>query len=250
MPIPKSLWNRPPLLSGLGLAVALLLAPVAHAQVDEQPPPENEDAGAEPSGVEEIIVRGGGSEAVEDFKVADSVTAFSAADLVALGAANIADLAQFTPNLEIVTAGATTPTFFIRGVGLNDFNANSTGAVSIYQDDVPVNAPALQLGTLFDVENVSILRGPQGTGMARNSSAGAIKTYARKPTGQYGGFFRGNFGNYDYQEYEGALEAPIYQDVFSARLAFLYTERDGTMRNRCHGAPPRELRTPVPSGIQ
>ena len=249
MPIPKSLWKRPPLLSGLGLAVALLWAALASAQVDE-PPPETEDAGGEPTGVDEIIVRGGGSEAVEDFKIADSVTAFSAADLVALGAANIADLAQFTPNLEIVTAGATTPTFFIRGVGLNDFNANSTGAVSIYQDDVPVNAPALQLGTLFDVENVSILRGPQGTGLARNSSAGAIKTYARKPTGQYGGFFRGNFGNYDYQEYEGAIESPIYQDVFSARLAFLYQERDGTMRNRCGGAPPRELRTPVPGPVQ
>jgi outer membrane receptor protein involved in Fe transport len=115
---------------------------------------------------------------------------------------------------------------------------------------VPVNSQALQLGTLFDVENVSILRGPQGTGLARNSSAGAIKTYARKPTGQYGGFFKSDFGNFDYQQYEGALEAPIYQDVLSARLAFLYTTRDGTMLNRCGGAPPRELRTPVPNAIQ
>jgi hypothetical protein len=92
------------------------------------------------------------------------VTGFNAADLEALGAQSIEDLASFTPNLEIVTAGSTTPTFFIRGVGLNDFNPNSSGAVAIYQDDVPLNSPALQLGTLFDMERVNVLKGPQGTG--------------------------------------------------------------------------------------
>src|SRR5262249_38045505 len=160
------------------------------------------------------------SAAAQDFNAADSVTAFSAADLVALGAANIADLAAFTPNLEIVTAGATTPTFFIRGVGLNDFGANATSSAPVYQDDVPMSSQALQLGTLFDMETVNILRGPQGTGLARNSSAGAIKLYARKPTGQFGGYLRGQGGNFDYQEYEGAVEAPIFQDILSARIAF------------------------------
>jgi hypothetical protein len=125
---------------------------------------------------EEIVILGGESDAAQDFEAADSVTGFGAEDLAALGAQDIADLAAFTPNLEIVTAGATTPTFFIRGVGLNDFNSNSTGAVAIYQDDVPINAPALQLSTLYDMEAVNVLRGPQGTGLARNASAGAIKS--------------------------------------------------------------------------
>ena len=131
---------------------------------------EESTSNASQAGVEEIIVKGAESAAATDFAVADSVTAFSAADLVALGAAHIADLAAFTPNLEIVTAGATSATFFIRGVGLNDFGANATSAVSIYQDDVPMNSQALQLGTLFDMETVNVLRGPQGTGLARNSS--------------------------------------------------------------------------------
>jgi iron complex outermembrane receptor protein len=182
--------------------------------------------------------------------VADSVTAFSAADLVALGAANIADLAAFTPNLEIVTAGATTPTFFIRGVGLNDFNANSTGAVAVYQDDVPVNAPALQLGTIFDPETVNILRGPQGTGLARNSSAGAIKLYGRKPTGQFNGYLRARAGNFRYQEYEGAIEAPIFEDMLSGRLAFIFTDRDGTMENGCGGAPVARVPAPTIAGLR
>jgi outer membrane receptor protein involved in Fe transport len=195
--------------------------------------------GAPPnSDIEEIVILGAESEAAQDFEAADSVTGFGAEDLAAIGAQDIADLAEFTPNLEIVTSGATTPTFFIRGVGLNDFNANSTGAVAIYQDDVAINAPALQLGTLFDVEAVNVLRGPQGTGLARNASAGAIKIYSRKPTGEFGGFLRSDFGNFNFRDFEGAVEAPIYEDLLAGRFAFRLTQRDGTMKNRCSGAPP------------
>jgi Outer membrane receptor proteins, mostly Fe transport len=245
---------RPWFLLALGLAVTHLCAVSAGAdelvQLAQNEPAQGEaggDEGAQTStGVEEIVVKGAESAAATDFNVADSVTAFSAADLVALGAANIADLSAFTPNLEIVTAGATSATFFIRGVGLNDFGANATSSAPVYQDDVPMNSQALQLGTLFDMETVNILRGPQGTGLARNASAGAIKLYGRKPTGQYTGFLRGRGGNFSYQEYEGAVEAPIFEDMLSGRLAFIFTDRDGTMKNRCGGAPPFSQRVPVP----
>jgi outer membrane receptor protein involved in Fe transport len=253
------------LLVGLGFAVATLAAPWAGAQEPErvaqagdpepgeaasEPPAEPEPA-AEPerdakSGIEEIVVRGAESEATSDFEAADSVTGFGAEDLAALGAQDISDLASFTPNLEIVTSGATTPTFFIRGVGLNDFNANATGAVAIYRDDVPINAPALQLSTLFDVEAVNVLRGPQGTGLARNASAGAIKIYSRKPTGELGGFLRSELGNFNFRDFEGAIEAPFFEDLVAGRFAFRFSERDGTMKNRCGGAKPFELRDKVP----
>ena len=241
--------------SGRSVALALcvvLLCTAAAAQEAGDPASQQESrppaAGsrAPDSSIEEIVVLGAESEGAEDFAAGDSVTGFGAEDLAALGAQDVADLAAFTPNLEIVTSGATTPTFFIRGVGLNDFNSNSTGAVAVYQDDVPVNAPALQLGTLFDVEAVNILRGPQGTGQSRNASAGAIKIYARKPSGEFGGFVRSDFGNYDYRDFEGAFEAPIFEDLLSGRFAFRYSDRDGTMKNRCHGAPEFGDRVEVP----
>jgi len=216
------------------------------AQAQEAQEQESGDSDGTDSGIEEIVVRGEASASSEDFAAGDSVTGFGAEDLAALGAADIADLAAFTPNLEIVTSGSTTPTFFIRGVGLNDFNANSTGAVAVYQDDIAINAPALQLSTLFDIEAVNVLRGPQGTGLARNASAGAIKIYSRKPTGKFGGFLRSDFGNYDYRDFEGAVEAPIYEDLLAARFAFRYTDRDGTMKNRCGDAPAFADRVEVP----
>lgn len=229
-------------LSGLVLALAVLALPllaagdpVRLAQAEEAPseppsPPPDSD-------IEEIVVIGSESESSADFASGDSVTGFGAEDLAALGAQDIADIASFTPNLEIVTSGATTPTFFIRGVGLNDFNPTSTGAVAIYRDDVAINAPAIQLPTLFDVEAVNVLRGPQGTGLARNASAGAIKIYSRKPSGDFGGFLRSDIGNFDYRDFEGAVEAPIYEDLLAGRFAFRLSKRDGLMENRCGGAP-------------
>jgi len=241
------------LLCGVLLAVAWP-GPDAAAQPAD-PTPAEAAAPADPgrpvrrAGLEEIVVLGADSAAAADYAAGDSVTGFGAEDLAAIGAEDIADIASFTPNLEIVTSGATTPTFFIRGVGLNDFNPTATGAVAIYTDDVAINAPALQLGLLFDVESVNVLRGPQGTGLGRNASAGAIKLYSRKPTGQFGGFLRTDIGNFGAQDYEGAVEAPIFRDLLSGRLAFRLSKRDGTMRNRCAGAAAFDERDVYPGGI-
>ncbi len=223
---------------GFGFGLALLAAALVRAQEPE--PPEETQRGAVPApppSIEEIVVVGVRSVPGADAGEADSVTSFSSADLAAFGAESIEDLASHTPNLEIVTAGSTTPTFFIRGVGLNDFNPNSTGAVALYHDGVAINAPALQLSTLFDMEAVNIERGPHGTGLGRNASAGMIQLYSRKPSGEFGGYLRSDFGNFDFQDYEGALEAPIVDDLLAGRLAFRLSKRDGTMKNRCAGAP-------------
>jgi outer membrane receptor protein involved in Fe transport len=158
--------------------------------------------------------------------------------LEALQVENIADIADYTPNLEIVTAGTTSPTLFIRGVGLNDFSALATGAISVYQDDVPRGSPAILLGRIFDVQEVVVLRGPQGTGPYRNSSAGAIKIYPRQPTGDFQATLSASVGNYDYVDFEGALELPLIENVFSMRTAFGVTKRGGWMKNQCAGLPP------------
>jgi outer membrane receptor protein involved in Fe transport len=256
-------------LMGLGFALAILAAALAAAEEPEpaapkgdpepqeaaadlpdDPDPPEMDPGSEwqpalDPEIEEILIFGSESEATGDFSNADSVTGFNAADITALGVQDIADLAAFTPNLEIVTYGATSPTFFIRGIGLNDFNPNSTGAVAIYRDDVPFNAPAMQLSPLFDVEAVNILRGPQGTGLARNASAGAIKIYTRKPTGDFNAFLTSEFGNFGSRDFQGAVEVPFIEDMLAGRFAFRLTERDGTMKNRCGSARGEAHRTPV-----
>jgi outer membrane receptor protein involved in Fe transport len=217
----------------------------AGADVDDG---DIEDVYVDDPDIEVIVVRGGEADGASDFETGDSVAAFDASDLDALGAQSIADLASFTPNLEIVTSGATTPTFFIRGVGLNDFNANSTSAVAIIFNDVPKNAPALQLGTLFDIEGVNVLRGPQGSGNYRAASAGAIKIYTKKPTGNYNGNMKISYGNYNAIDMDGAVGGPVFEDILAARLAFRFSDRDGYGKNGCGNATPRALRGIRPAG--
>ena len=197
------------------------------------------EASAPPAGVEVIRIKGRAVTAIET-EVPTSVTQFDAAAIEALGAQNISDLARVTPNVEIKVAGATAPTFFIRGVGLSDFNANAAGAVSVYQDDVAINAPAIQLGLLYDLENVVVLRGPQGGGSGRNASAGAIKVYSRKPTGERSAEFRSTWGRFNAMDFEGALEIPIVEEMLASRFAFRYLERDPYAKNGCSGGPSLE----------
>ncbi|HEM47209.1 MAG TPA: TonB-dependent receptor, partial [Alphaproteobacteria bacterium] len=233
-----------------------------YAEDDESDPQEEAPADAagemdiDYSDVEEITVTGSSGQLIATDE-AESAVQFDAQDLEALGAADISDIAKVTPNLEITTAGATTANFFIRGVGLADYSANSAGAVAIYQDGVPLNASTLQLVGLFDTASVAVLRGPQGAGSGRNASAGAIKIASRKPTGELQAQLRTSLGAYAsgdalnafFQSYEGALELPLVDDLLSTRIAFRVDDADPYMTNGCGNAPPFSARLPRGFGV-
>jgi len=163
-----------------------------------------------------------------------SVTQFSAADIQDFRIQNISDLSDYTPNLEINTAfAASNPTVFIRGIGLKDYNANSSGSVAIYTDGIYVNSGAGQLFQMFDIASIEVLRGPQGSQSARNATAGAIKVYSNKPDGEFSGFSSVSYGNYNLLELETAFGFPIIGDIVSARISGTANFRDGYMRNAC-----------------
>ncbi|MDE0883925.1 MAG: TonB-dependent receptor [Myxococcota bacterium] len=196
------------------------------------------------SGIETIEISGKRGQAV-DMDTAESVTAFDSADLDALGVSDISDISQVTPNLEIRVSGATSANFFIRGVGLADFSANAASAVAIYQDGVALNSPAIQIGQIFDVEGIEVLRGPQGGGSGRNATAGAIKIFSRKPTGNFAADLKTTTGRYQsddarnalIQSYEGAIEMPIIDDELSTRMAFRLQTNDPYQYNGCGDLP-------------
>lgn len=215
----------------------MLAAEGAHAQSAPGPgsSPSAESGEAAVGETEEIVITGEkGVGLAED--IPSSTASFDAQTLNALGVQDVSDLALVTPNLEINTISASTPTFFIRGIGLNDFGSNATGAVAIYQDGIPINAPALQLGQMFDVQGAEVLRGPQSYGNERNASAGMIRVSSRLPTGDFESNLRMDVGRFDLRDFEGALSLPLAGDgALSTRLAFRYTQRDPLVKNRCGG---------------
>ena len=203
------------------------------------PPGFDEPTSLRSEGMEEIVIRGEAAVGIEA-DAAVSSTSFSADDLESMGVQDVSDVAKYTPNLEIRTVGSTSPSFFIRGVGLNSFTSNASGSVAFYQDDVPLNLPGFQLAQVFDTEGIEVLKGPQGSGPGRNASAGVIRVFSRKPTGEFNSFLRFDYGNFDYIDSEGAMEVPLFKDVLSSRFAFRLTEREGLVRNRCGGLTPEQ----------
>ncbi len=200
--------------------------------------------------VEELTVTGKAGQQLE-IDAAESTMQFEGAELEAMGVDDIVDIAKITPNLEIRQGDATQANFFIRGVGLADFSANSASAVAIFQDGVPLNAAAIQLVGLFDVTSLAVERGPQGAGSARNATAGAIRIDSTLPSGEVTAQLRSTFGTYNsgdalsgalIQQYEGAVEVPIYEDLLSARVSFNARASDPFMTNGCGDAPPPEDR--------
>ncbi len=220
------------------VALALVSGPATPRAQEAESQDENPWAGVE----EMIVTSDGVLSALTKSSVA--VTAFDSAELESIGASDVSDVAAFTPNLEIRTAGSTAATLFIRGVGLNDLTANATTSVAVYVDDAPKNLPAFQLGQLFDVEGVTVLKGPQASGPGRNASAGAIKIFTRKPTGEFGGYLRTDYGNYDALDLEGALEVPLVPDLLATRMAFRLEKRDGFITNRCGNLTQAQIDAP------
>ena len=201
------------------------------------------------AGVEEMLVTGSGVNSLLDPENV-SVIAFDTKMLADRGVADVGDIAAFVPNLDIRSQNATNASFFIRGVGLQDFGANSTSAVPIIQDGVIRNPSATQLVGLFDIEGLSVLRGPQSTGNHRNASAGAIKIMTAKPTPEFSGYAQTTLSQissvdaFDAPRYnvEGAMSVPLWEDVVSMRISARYSKEFPFVENGCANRSPIESR--------
>jgi len=184
------------------------------------------------SDIEEILVRGEAGSGIPKASPI-SVIGFDMDTLSKEGIKDIRDLGNYTPNLEIKSQFASSnPAIFIRGVGLDDYNANAASAVAIYQDKVYLQSSAIQLFGFFDQQGVEVLRGPQGT-FYRNASAGAILVTSRPPTEEFEAYLDTTYGVYNELDFEGAVSGPIVPDWLSGRISGYYNHRDGITKNRC-----------------
>lgn len=190
---------------------------------------------ADDGGIQEVVVTAQKrAESVQDVNIA--ISAFSAEALETLGWKDITQVATQTPNLDIKYVwGNSMPVATIRGIGMNDFQANSKPGVGFYVDEVYLPSIALMGLQLFDMERLEVLKGPQGTLYGRNTNGGAINYITRKPSQEADGYVRGSFGRFQRAEYEGAFGGPI-SDTVSGRVSFYgVNQGDGFVLNRVSG---------------
>jgi len=117
--------------------------------------------------------------------------------------------------------------FNIRGIGKAETNSLSTTGVITYRDGVPSFPGYFQGEPYFDIANVQVLRGPQGTVVGQNSTGGAVFANTNDPVigGGYHGYLNANYGNYNDAGAQAALNLPI-SDTLAARVAFFGERRD------------------------
>jgi iron complex outermembrane receptor protein len=170
-------------------------------------------------------------------KVPLAVTAYSAADMASLNLTNSFELSGLAPTLQVNSAfGTAQPNFSIRGIGVsNEHNPNQASPIGVYFDDAYISARVSQGLQIFDLDQIEVLRGPQGTLFGRNTTGGAINFISRQPTLTDATNGTGNvevgYASYDTFTAEGAYETTFKEDVAGLRVAFNYAHGNGWDKN-------------------
>lgn len=192
---------------------------------------------SKPSALEEITVRSN-KRAQQVNTTPASVVALSGKTLQTTGVRDALSLARDIPGLMAEsTSGSTNPRYRLRGIGTNDFSANMTTAVGVSEDDVFLDSGASQGTPIYDLDHVEVFRGPQGTLQGKNTTAGMVSYYTKKPTNTLDGYVRGTAGNYGLWGEEGAIGGPIIKDKLMARFAIVNRRMDGQYYNGSHKNP-------------
>ena len=123
---------------------------------------------------------------------------------------------------------------FIRGIGLDEQTPGIDPSVAVHVDGAVINQPIGHFASLFDLERVEILRGPQGTLYGRNATGGSINLITAKPTADVQGYARATAGNFGLLVGEGALGGPITEHI-QARVAARANIRNGYGHNEVTG---------------
>lgn len=174
-------------------------------------------------------------ESIQEVPVA--VTALSGDTIRSNELRVINDITKFVPNFTAQsTEGRERPRWFLRGVGSNDPSDLSLSPIGVYFDDVYINSVFGQGFPLFDLDNIQVLRGPQGTLWGKNTIGGAVSINSKKPTFDVDGYGKVGIGQYNSRLAEAAIGGPIgSNDVLAARLSVYHENGDSFFTNTAAG---------------
>jgi iron complex outermembrane receptor protein len=215
------------------LAISTALGFITIQAVAQQAPaaanaPATKPAAA-PSAPEVIVVTARRrSERLQNVPI--SIKVYSQATLSNRNVATAEELATSTPSLSANTNyGSQNTTFAIRGFVQDTGTQPSVG--TYFADVVSPRGGAnalpvgdgLNAGSLFDLQNVQVLKGPQGTLFGLNTTGGAVLLVPQKPTSNFGGYLEAGYGNYDAKTVQGVINIPISDRSASGSRSIMQT---------------------------
>jgi len=166
-----------------------------------------------------------------------AVSAFDENEMSRRQTFNVVDVVTNVPNLvgnNNIGQGTAT-TVFLRGVGTTESIVTVDTAMGFYLDDVYIARQGVNNYSLFDVERVEVLRGPQGTLYGRNTSAGAMNIITRSPQDFDEAGVELSGGEYDRYNAKGYINGVVIPDKLFVRLNAGYEQGDGYSDNEFNG---------------
>ena len=160
-----------------------------------------------------------------------AVSAFNAEALAVRGIVDTSEVGNFAPNVTLDTTStfsgaSSTLQAFIRGIGQSDFAINTDPGVGIYIDDVYIARTVGAVSELYDVQQVEVLKGPQGTLFGRNSIGGAINVRTKRPDDVFSVRGSLSYGRFNYVGIDAVANVPLADTLFSS-IAVSTNNQDG-----------------------
>ena len=212
------------------LAIASTLS--THAFAQDAPGAPAAEAEPEETGNVIIVTALKRTDDIQDVPL--SITAITGDVLEQSGVNDLQDLSFLVPNFQLNSSSQ------LSNVRINVRGVTSVGnsaiepSVGVFVDGAYVPRPGSIIGNLYDVQQVEVLRGPQGTLFGRNTPIGAMNITTRRPEDTFGGSLQANIGNLDTWGLQGHLTGPI-ADGLDARIAFNYDNAGGFLENTFSG---------------
>ena len=172
-----------------------------------------------------VITAQGRRQVLQDVPIA--VTAVNANEMRNSGASDIRQLNQLAPSLLVSSTGSeANGSARIRGIGTVGDNPGLESSVAVFIDSVYRSRSGIGLNELGEIDQIEVLRGPQGTLFGRNASAGIINIFTKAPSFNTGGYGEITYGNYNLWRFAGGVTGQIAPSL-AARLDAVLVKRDG-----------------------
>ena len=159
---------------------------------------------------------------------------------------NPQQLSQLVPSLYYNSANPRNTAYTIRGLGSNTLSISAANdgiepGVGFYVDQVYHGRPATAAFDFTDIDQVEVLRGPQGTLFGKNTTAGAIHVISREPTFDFEANGEISYGEEDFTQARASVSGPLVGNTVAGRLSTQITKRDGLLHNVNTGEDLNEL---------
>ncbi|MFT5710753.1 MAG: iron complex outermembrane receptor protein [Halioglobus sp.] len=183
---------------------------------------------------EVIVVATKRGESVQDVPLA--ITALSGDFVNKVNLNDVKDLVSFTPGITGNSQDSFIDAISVRGIRTQDFGVGGDPSAAFFKNDLYEGRNGSAVTSLYDIDHVEVLRGPQGFLFGRNSIAGAISVHTKRAEvgGSNSGYLDLDVAERGHLVGEGAINVPV-SDSFAMRFAGYYSTEDGFADNKFSG---------------